>query len=612
MADAATDAARVAAILGNVPDVDTLNRANGGAYSLESQQALAQLACTGTIGQIFYATGKQQLEQVLELAQQCDSIFLGKLALYARNSAYMKDMPALLCAVLAARGAGKEGRASDAGKEGCPDKAGEGLAVVVDTCDPAGLAETHARQVLASVFPRVIDSAKMLGNFVQIVRSGQTGRKSFGTAVRRLIRQWFDAQTDDQLLWGSAGNTPSLGSIIRLTHPTPKDASRKAMHGWLLGHDTKQDPGKEKAYRAQDLPAKVRAYEAFKQACLGQVTKDAVTGAVSVSAPKVPLDADGAPHVPHVPFQMLASCGLDSAGWKAVARNAAWQMTRMNLNTFARHGVFKNAEGDADIEMIGLVSARLRDPEQIAKAKVFPYQLLAAFLNAEEAVPEAVKLALQDAMELATRNVPALPEGTGVHVFVDVSGSMSYSVTGQHGSRQASSVTCTQVAALAASAILRRNQHAQVLAFADRVVPCKLNPRDSVMTNARILGSLPSGGTNCSAPLSKLNEDKAKGDLVIYLSDNESWVDWAPGERRFYGVHPKHTAVIQQWAAYKQRNPKAKLVCIDLTPNTTTQATGKDVLNIGGFSDSVFNVIASFASGGTAEGWIDRIEEETL
>ncbi|MEM9659310.1 MAG: TROVE domain-containing protein, partial [Planctomycetota bacterium] len=40
-----------------------------------------------------------------------------------------------------------------------------------------------------------------------------------------------------------------------------------------------------------------------------------------------------------------------------------------------------------------------------------------------------------------------------------------------------------------------------------------------------------------------------------------------------------------------------KLVCIDLQAYTTSQAPERDdILNIGGFSDAVFNVVASFLS----------------
>ena len=44
-----------------------------------------------------------------------------------------------------------------------------------------------------------------------------------------------------------------------------------------------------------------------------------------------------------------------------------------------------------------------------------------------------------------------------------------------------------------------------------------------------------------------------------------------------------------------------KLVCIDVQPYTTTQAPERsDVLNVGGFSDAVFHVVASFLGNGPA------------
>ena len=48
--------------------------------------------------------------------------------------------------------------------------------------------------------------------------------------------------------------------------------------------------------------------------------------------------------VPDVPFQMLTSLPLTAKDWRQIARTASWQMTRMNLNTFLRHGVFEDAE----------------------------------------------------------------------------------------------------------------------------------------------------------------------------------------------------------------------------------------------------------------------------
>ena len=48
--------------------------------------------------------------------------------------------------------------------------------------------------------------------------------------------------------------------------------------------------------------------------------------------------------VPDVPFTMLTALPLSEADWAEIAARAPWQTTRMNLNTFARHGVFDRPE----------------------------------------------------------------------------------------------------------------------------------------------------------------------------------------------------------------------------------------------------------------------------
>jgi 60 kDa SS-A/Ro ribonucleoprotein len=124
------------------------------------------------------------------------------------------------------------------------------------------------------------------------------------------------------------------------------------------------------------------------------------------------------------------------------------------------------------------------------------------------------------------------------------------------------------------------------------------------------LASLPSGGTNCSAALASLNARKAGGDLVIYVSDQESWVD-APQYGRFGG---SATETMKQWSAFKARNRSAKMVCIDIQPYHTTQAKEQpDILNVAGFSDQVFDLIAQVAAGeASADHWVKQIEATAL
>ena len=206
-------------------------------------------------------------------------------------------------------------------------------------------------------------------------------------------------------------------------------------------------------------------------------------------------------------------------------------------------------------------------------------------------------------MEIALNNVPF---GVGrVAVAPDVSGSMASPVTGRRKGAT-TAVRCIDVAGLMAAAMLRANRDARVLPFENGVVDIALNPRDSVMSNAKKLAAIGGGGTNCSAPLVRLNAEKAIVDLFVFVSDNQSWMD-ARGQGQA-------TAVMTEWAKLKARCPDAKLVCIDVQPHGTTQAPERDdILNVGGFSDAVFEVVAKFASGALGpQHWVAEIETITV
>ena len=114
-------------------------------------------------------------------------------------------------------------------------------------------------------------------------------------------------------------------------------------------------------------------------------------------------------NAPDVPFQMLTALPLTKKHWQQIARNASWTMTRMNLNTFVRQGVFE------DQDLIGIVANRLRNANLIEKAKVFPCQLLTAWMSISDDVPRPIRDALQDAMEIAIRKLLSFHSVTTLH-----------------------------------------------------------------------------------------------------------------------------------------------------------------------------------------------------
>lgn len=428
-------------------------------------------------------------------------------------------------------------------------------------------------QLLEQVFDRVVDNGKTLRKFVSLMRDGQAGRRSLGTRPKKLVQRWLLKATEYQLLQAKVGTAPSLADVVKMVHPKPTEPWRSAWFAWLL----------DRPFAEADLPPITQAYVAFKRmqredAALAQQLE-----------------------VPAVPFQMLTDLNLSTEQWSQVARKGSWQMVRQGLNMFARQGVF------ADPAMVADVADKLRNPDAMAKARVMPYQLMATAM-ATSALPLALQQALEDALETSLGNVPGFSGAT--FVALDVSGSMERAITGQRGA-VTSVMRNIDVAALVVAALLRKNPQAQFLAFNMNVVATQIDRRERVLGMARNLASLLGGGTDVSAPLAWLTRQRKAVDNLVIVSDNESWFNM--------GGLKRSTPAQAAWARLKQINPEAKLISLDITPSYSTQLTQRpDVLNIGGFSDAVFKVMADFANGqpdatdANHDHWVNAIRQTPL
>ena len=546
-----------ASMLGRLPKASAVNEAGGLAYKLEPKHALAQVAATGTFGNAFYSTAETQLDEVLKLIDEVDdNQYLAKMALYAREKAFMKDMPAALLVALSVR----------------------------DT------------ELMHRVFDRVVDNGRVLRTVFQMIRSGQfknkagKGRVGLSSSVQRAFQRWLNTASVGKLLSASIGNDPSLRDILRMARPTPKDNARRAMFGWLTDKSIdKWAPATE-----TDLPVEVQSLIAYRN---------------SESEEAQALIAGG---LDNVRWDLLSDAAKGPTVWAALARKMGPQALRMNLNTLLRHDVLSveplsstalvsnERLGQSFYNMVDYVAERIADESEIRRSKQFPYQYFAAYLNADDNVPQKIRTALHKAAEIACGNVPALPGP--VVIGLDTSGSMSCAVTGNRGRGATSKMRCIDVAALFAAAILRRNPDSVVIPFDTSAYDAKMDPNDSILSIAERLAKYGGGGTDCSLPLVAANQKHAKRKFagIVLVSDNESWVG--------IGRHGS-TGVMTAWEAFvanhrRLNEPQSassrldscpKLVCIDLQPYQTVQACERaDIMNIGGFSDSVFNVISAF------------------
>ncbi|ECA5658896.1 TROVE domain-containing protein, partial [Salmonella enterica subsp. enterica serovar Enteritidis] len=255
-------------LLRDAPLANASNQQGAAAFAFTPRHTLAQMVMTGCMNETFYVSGQAQLNDVLATAKDLDDLFLAQLAIYGRERGMMKDMPALLTAILAARGSA----------------------------------------LLPVVFARVINNGRMLRNFVQMLRSGVTGRRSLGTRPKKLVQRWLQNASEERLLQASVGNMPSLADIVKMVHPRPQAAWQEAFFAWLIG----------KPCDKAQLPEKTRALLAFREGNMGAA-------------------------LPDVPFLLLTNAPLSREQWAQLAQRMSWQTLRMNLNTLARHDVFENA-----------------------------------------------------------------------------------------------------------------------------------------------------------------------------------------------------------------------------------------------------------------------------
>jgi 60 kDa SS-A/Ro ribonucleoprotein len=519
-------------ITSRLPRANARNEAGGVAYRLPAKHALAQVAATGCFGGIYYADAQGQLDELRALIDQVDdNAFLAKLAVYSRERAYMKDMPAALLLALAQRDS----------------------------------------KLFHRAFDRVVDNGRVLRTLFQMLRSGQFGRKSLSSSLQRAFQRWLNKASVNVLLSASIGNDPSLRDVLRLARPTPLDNERRALFGWLTNKPVeKWTPATE-----NDLPEQLQRLAAYRQA----ETPELQAGILARL---------------NVRWDLLADAARGALVWKAIARQMGPQALRMNLNTLARHEVL------ADRGMVDYVANRIADADEIRRSRQFPYQYLAAYLNAGDDVPQKIKAALHRAAETACGNVPELPGP--VIIGLDTSGSMQRPVTGNRGRGATSKMRCVDVAALFAAAILRRNPESIVVPFDTAAYESKLDPQDTILSLAERLAKYGGGGTDCFLPLREANtkyrERRFAG--IVLVSDTESWVY---GGRPFAAGMNDSTGVMTEWQGFVKNQMRLqgadmlgpKLVCINVQPHTTTQAPDRaDVLNIGGFSDAVFTVVASF------------------
>lgn len=272
-------------------------------------------------------------------------------------------------------------------------------------------------------------------------------------------------------------------------------------------------------------------------------------------------------------------------------KGAAWNelLGSGKLGYFALLRNLRNIAEQAS-SAIPLACKQLVNKEAIEKSLVLPFRFVTAYeaINGAAITPEhkrALIEAITDAVEISLANVPSFKGRT--LVALDCSGSMaSYRLK----------------AGLFAAALARK-PNTDLLVFDNNAQYVTVNGRVPVLTVAMTI-PFPGGGTNFDSIFQKAGIYGSKYDRVIILSDMQAWIGGHTPAREF--------------AAYKRITKcSPKVFCMDFAGYGTLQFPEKDVYQLAGFSEKVFDTMAVLEADKDAliheiEQWDFNHEEENI
>lgn len=252
-----------------------------------------------------------------------------------------------------------------------------------------------------------------------------------------------------------------------------------------------------------------------------------------------------------------------TAEQKAELKEEAWKqlLSERKIGYFALLRNLRNILEQAP-EMVGTACELLTEERLIHKSLVMPFRFVTAVEELEK-VPGAGAYgpALAKATDIAVANCPELPGKT--LVALDVSGSMAGKTA--------------QIASLFAAVILKRNATADLVRFHDRAEYHNVLKSDSVLSIAKsIRGS--DNGTNFHAIFKAIGTRPY--DQIVILSDMQGWMGY--------------NAPTKDLTAYRLlTGVKTKVFSFDMAGYGTLQFPESDVYAIAGFSEKVFDLMAT-------------------
>ncbi len=488
-----------------------LTHEGGVGYAPELETELFLMAATYMAEPTFYETAEARENRFVDLVHRVTASnpeFVAGLAPYLRKELKIRSASIMLAAEYVAAG-------------------GEG-----------------GRAVVNSVLQRGDEPAEMIGYWQS--RHGRAMKMAVKRGVADGAARLYNERS--ALRYDGQARGIRMADVIELTHPKPRNAKQSALFKWLLDHRHHNDavadptvlPMLAEAKRQADIPADER---------------------------RKALDAAGPDELAKAgtSWERLAGWlpgGMDAEAWESVIPTMGVMALIRNLRNFDEQGVSPAA--------VETVRARITDPEEVAKARLFPYQVWAAYSNAPS---DAWKHALGTTLDLTTENIPELDRTL---VAIDTSGSMQAPVAAR------SKMTRVEVAAVMAAVTAARSTNTDTVIFGRTNKLVRFRKGSSTLSRvaevSAMLGDV--GHATYGHTAIRDHFDPRKHDRVVMFTDDQMADAGA--------VDISHVPVIYtvDLAGYRPRS---------------TPAGQRGRYTLAGFSDATFNLMQTLEAGRNAD-----------
>jgi hypothetical protein len=417
-------------------------------------------------------------------------------------------------------------------------------AAVVMAAEYVAAGGPGGRSVIARALQRADEPAELIGYWM--ANHGRNlpmpVKRGVADAQRRLYTERAALRYD------GLSRQLRMADVIELTHPNPAGDRQSALFRYLLDRrhhdDAVADPEK--------LPVLSAA------AVLEAVPADERRSVLRERGPAALADAGFS-------WERLSGWlpgGMDAEAWQAVIPSMGVMALVRNLRNFDQAQI-----GEASIDA---VITKITAPDEVAKARLFPYQVWAAYKNAPS---DNWKRALGRTLDLTVANVPALD---GTLVVIDTSGSMQTSLS------RRSTMSRVEVAAVMAMATAKRAIGVDVVIYGqDNALVHGLEGASVLAGVDKVVRSVGSVGhsTYGHTAIARWYDPRRHRRAVIFTDDQQHDAG---------RVNLDHVALIYTFnlAGYR---PSA------------LPAGEKGRYTLGGFTDATFTAMAVLEAGQNAE-----------